>query len=328
MTKAISSSGESTVNGRISFSRIPEVMEIPYLLETQKLSYDEFLQINTPPDLREEKGLQEAFRSVFPIGTPSNPSTLEFVEYKFGTPKYGVRECIDRGMTYAVPLKVKLQLIVREADSESGQTEIRDIKEQETYMGEIPLMTEQGTFIINGAERVIVSQLHRSPGVSFSSGVHPNGRPIYSARIIPNRGAWIEFEIDINNLMWVMIDRRRKIPSTTFLRIFGLHRNDELIAEFFETEVIGLDDFGKGTTKVANLENYIGEEFIEEIIDSKSGKKLADPGTRITKKVIEQLKKFAVKKVHLTVAEAYREQLGRILAEDIVDKGTGERIGE
>ena len=328
MTKAISSSGESTVNGRISFSRIPEVMEIPYLLETQKLSYDEFLQINTPPDLREEKGLQEAFRSVFPIGTPSNPSTLEFVEYKFGTPKYGVRECIDRGMTYAVPLKVKLQLIVREADSESGQTEIRDIKEQETYMGEIPLMTEQGTFIINGAERVIVSQLHRSPGVSFSSGVHPNGRPIYSARIIPNRGAWIEFEIDINNLMWVMIDRRRKIPSTTFLRIFGLHRNDELIAEFFETEVIGLDDFGKGTTKVANLENYIGEEFIEEIIDSKSGKKLADPGTRITKKVIEQLKKFAVKKVHLTVAEAYREQLGRILAEDIVDKGTGEIIGE
>jgi DNA-directed RNA polymerase subunit beta len=330
MATRTAAKAKSSLSGvkRREFARIPEIMDMPYLLETQKLSYSEFLQLNVPPDVREEKGLQEAFQSVFPIRTPSNPSTLEFVEYNFGTPKYTVRECISRGMTFAVPLKVKLQLIVREADSDSGQTEIRDIKEQETYMGEIPLMTEQGTFIINGAERVIVSQLHRSPGVSFSSGVHPNGRPIYSARIIPNRGAWIEFEIDINNLMWVMIDRRRKIPATTFLRIFGVQLEGEIVKEFFDVESIDLDNFGKGSTKVASLEDYIGEEFIEEIIEPKGGKKIASPGTRVTKKIIDQLNKAEVKKVHLTVADAYEAQIGRILAEDVVDESSGEIIGE
>ncbi|MBI1785650.1 DNA-directed RNA polymerase subunit beta, partial [Candidatus Sumerlaeota bacterium] len=313
---------------RVSFARIEEIMEIPYLLETQKQSYTEFLQLNSPPDMREERGLQEAFKSIFPVRTPSNPSTLEFIEYSFGSPKYTVRECIERGMTYAVPLKVKLQLIVRETDPESGQTEIRDIKEQETYMGEIPLMTDEGTFIINGAERVIVSQLHRSPGVSFSTGVHPNGKPIYSSRIIPHRGAWVEFEIDIANLMWVMIDRRRKIPATTFLRIFGIHSDQQLVEEFFETETLELDNFGKGATKVADLENFMGEEVIEEIVAAKTGKKIADKGTRVTKKVIEQLKKAEIKAVHLTAADAYQAELGRILAEDIVDKDTGEIIGE
>lgn len=316
------------VNGRVSFARIPEVMEIPYLLETQKLSYSEFLQLNLPADAREDKGLQEAFKSIFPVRTPSNPSTLEFVEYSFGTPKYSVRECIDRGMTYAVPLKVKLQLIVRETDPESSQTEIRDIKEQETYMGEIPLMTEQGTFIINGAERVIVSQLHRSPGVSFSSGVHPNGRPVYSSRIIPYRGAWIEFEIDINNLMWVMIDRRRKIPATTFLRIFGVQSDEDIIKEFFTAEKLKLDVLGKGTTKVSELDRSVGEELIEDVIDPKTGKKLAGEGTRLTKKLIEQIKKADLKKVQLASTDAVSDQIGRILAEDVVDESTGEVIGE
>jgi len=316
------------INGRYSFSRIPEVMEIPYLLETQKQSYAEFLQMHVPPDLREDVGLQEAFKSVFPIRTPSNHSTLDFTEYSFGTPKYTVRECIERGMTYAAPLKVKLQLIVREAEGEGGQVEVRDIKEQEVYLGEIPLMTDQGTFIINGAERVIVSQLHRSPGVSFSSTIHPNGRPLYSARIIPNRGAWIEFEIDINSMMWVMIDRRRKIPATTFLRLFGVREDQELIHEFFQTETIALDNFDKGATKTPALEEYIGEEFIEDVIDAKTGKKIAGRGSRVTKKIIEQLKKADVKGVHLTVASAYDDRLGRILAEDVVDKSTGEIIGE
>src|ERR1043166_1400413 len=163
-----------TGNGRKDFANIPEVMAMPYLLETQKKSYEEFLQLNVPPDMRQGVGLQEAFTSVFPVTSPSTPSTLEFIEYSFGTPKYSVKECMDRGMTYAAPLKVKLQLIVRETNPETNETDIKDIKEQETYMGEIPLMTEQGTFIVNGAERVIVSQLHRSPGVSFSSAQHPN----------------------------------------------------------------------------------------------------------------------------------------------------------
>ncbi len=205
----------------INFSRIKEIMDIPYLLETQKRSYGEFLQLVVQPEAREIRGLQEAFLSVYPITCAGNPSSLQFVEYTFGTPKYNVKECLERGMTYAVPLKVKLQLIVREVNEETGDTEIRDIKEQETYMGEMPLMTDQGTFIINGAERVIVSQLHRSPGVSFASNLHPNGKTTYSARIIPYRGAWVEFEIDINNVMYVMIDRKRKMPATTFLRAFG-----------------------------------------------------------------------------------------------------------
>ncbi len=315
-------------NGRFSFARIPEIMEMPYLLETQKLSYSEFLQFNVPPDLRENKGLQEVFHSVFPIQAANNPSTLEFIEYGFGAPKYSVRECIERGMTYAVPLKVKLQLLIRETDEISGVTEVKDIKEQETYMGEIPLMTEQGTFIINGAERVIVSQLHRSPGVSFSKGLHSNGREIYSARIIPYRGAWVEFEIDINSLMWVMIDRKRKIPATTFLRAFGRHDDHDFVREFFNTETVALDDFSRGATKAADLENYVGEELIEELIDPKSGKKLAERGARVTKKLVEQVRKSEVKRIFLTVATAYEDLLGRIMAEDVVDTRTGEIIGE
>ena len=318
----------STGSGRYTFARIPEIMEMPYLLETQKLSYSEFLQLNVPPDLRESKGLQEVFKSVFPIQAPNNPSTLEFIEYNFGSPKYSVRECIERGMTYAVPLKVKLQLIIRETDEATGVTEVKDIKEQETYMGEIPLMTEQGTFIINGAERVIVSQLHRSPGVSFSTGLHSNGKEIFSARIIPYRGAWVEFEIDINNLMWVMIDRKRKISATTFLRAFGQHDDTDLVREFFKTESIALDDFSKGATKSTELENYIGEEMIEEVIDPKSGKKLAERGAKLTKKLAEQIKNSEVKKVFLTTADAYTELLSRILGEDVVDIKTGEIIGE
>ncbi|MCE5228600.1 DNA-directed RNA polymerase subunit beta, partial [bacterium] len=312
---------------RFTFARIPEQMEMPYLLETQKLSYSEFLQLNVPPDLRENKGLQEVFTSVFPIQAANNPSTLEFVEYSFGSPKYSVRECIERGMTFAVPLKVRLQLVIRETD-EAGVTEVKDIKEQETYMGEIPLMTEQGTFIINGAERVIVSQLHRSPGVSFSKGVHSNGKDIFSARIIPYRGAWVEFEIDISNLMWVMIDRKRKIPATAFLRAFGKHDDLDFVREFFTTEPVALDDFSRGATKATDLENFVGEEVIEEVIDPKSGKKLAERGARVTKKLVEQIKKSEVKKVFLTVADAYSDLLGRILAEDVVDTRTGEIIGE
>jgi DNA-directed RNA polymerase subunit beta len=319
---------QAKAEGRYTFARIAEPLEMPYLLETQKLSYSEFLQMNVPPDLRESKGLQEVFKSVFPVQAPNHPSTLEFVEYNFGSPKYSVRECIERGMTFAVPLKVKLQLIIRETDETTGVIEVKDIKEQETYMGEIPLMTEQGTFIINGAERVIVSQLHRSPGVSFSTSLHSNGKEIFSARIIPYRGAWVEFEVDINALMWVMIDRKRKIPATTYLRAFGQHDDAGLVREFFQTESIKLDDFSKGATKVTDLENFVGEELIEEVIDPKTGKKLAERGAKITKKLTEQLKNSETKKVFLTAAESYNEVLGRILAQDVVDTRTGEIIGE
>jgi len=316
------------VNGRVSFARIPEVMEMPYLLETQKESYRQFLQKDVPPDQRENIGLEEAFRSVFPISTQGNPSTLEFVHYELGLPKYDIRECIERGMTYAAPLKVRLQLIVRETNEETGQTEIRDIKEQEIYLGDIPLMTEHGTFIINGAERVVVSQLHRSPGVSFSSGVHPNGRTTYGARIIPYRGAWVEMEIDIYNVMWVMIDRKRKIPATTFLRAFGFEQDEKIASDFFELETIALDDFSKGMTKVSALEKFIGSEFVEDVVDPKDGKLLVERGAKVTRRAIEVLKKHKVKAVVLDTAEGYEHIIGRILGADVVDNSTGEILAE
>jgi DNA-directed RNA polymerase subunit beta len=317
-----------SVTGRLTFQRIPEIMDIPYLLETQKKSYADFLQFGMQPDTRQTKGLQEAYKSVFPVRASNNPSTLEFVEFSFGKPKYNVLECIERGMTYAAPLKVKLQLIVREENLETHEIEIKDIKEQDTYMGEIPQMTDHGTFIINGAERVIVSQLHRSPGVSFSSAIHPNGKTTYSARVIPYRGAWIEFEIDIYNVMYVMIDRKRRIPATTFLRAFGFESEEDIAQVFFAIEKIPLDDFKKGKTKVSNLEKYLGEEFIESVLDSKTKKVLIEEGAKVTKKSIEILKTSGIKSVSLTVAEGYEKILGRILACDIVDTHTGEILGE
>jgi len=317
-----------TVDGRAHFARIPEVMEMPYLLETQKESYKQFLQYNVAADQRQDIGLQEVFRSVFPISAPGNPSTLEFVQYDFGMPKYDIRECIERGMTYAAPLKVRLQLIVRETNEATGQTEVRDIKEQEIYLGDMPLMTPQGTFIINGAERVVVSQLHRSPGVSFSSGVHPNGRTTYGARIIPYRGAWVEFEIDPYNVMWVMIDRKRKIPATTFSRAFGFENDEQIASEFFQTETIALDDFSQGMTKITSLEKYVGSEFVENVIEPKLGTMLVEHGAKVTRRAIEVLKEHKIKAVALDTAEGYELILGRILATDIVDGSTGEILAE
>ncbi len=314
-------------SGRISFARIPETMEMPYLLETQKQSYAEFLQFESQPEQRGDQGLQEVFNSVFPIRTPADPSSLEFIEYTFGTPKYTVKECIDRGMTYAAPLKLKLQLVIRHENEDTGQTEIHDIKEQEVYMGEVPLMTDQGTFIINGAERVIVSQLHRSPGVSFSRSTHPNGKYTYSARVIPYRGAWVEFEIDIYGVMYVMIDRKRKIPATTFLRCFGYNDDSQMAKEFFEVEKIKLDDFKGGATLVKSLDQYLGVEFIETIRDEKN-KKIVESGAKVTKKAIEALKNAGVDRVHLTVAQGYEHLIGRILAGDVIDSDTGEIIAE
>ncbi len=315
-------------NGRLSFSRIPEVMEMPYLLETQKQSYADFLQYDVPTDQRDERGLHEVFNSVFPISAPPpDPSTLEFVEYTFGTPKYSVKESIDRGMTFASPLKVKLQLVVRELNEETTEAEIRDIKEQEVYLGEVPLMTEQGTFIINGAERVIVSQLHRSPGVSFSTATHPNGKLTYSARIIPYRGAWVEFEIDIYGVMYVMIDRKRKIPATTFLRAFGYNNDEKLADEFFETEWVKLDDFSAGITDVELLHEFLGVEYAETVHDD-GGKLIIERGQKVTKKSQAALKKAGVEQVQLSIGAAYDNLVGRVLAADIVDTKTGEIFAE
>ncbi|HWN57039.1 MAG TPA: DNA-directed RNA polymerase subunit beta, partial [Methylomirabilota bacterium] len=213
----------SNLRIRRSFGKIKKIIEIPNLIEIQKRSYDDFLQVGVATDDRADVGLQAVFKSVFPIKDFNETASLEFVSYELGTPKYDVDECHQRGMTYAAPLKVKIQLVIW--DVENGRRSIKNVKEQEVYFGEIPLMTGNGTFMVNGTERVIVSQLHRSPGVFFEHDkgrTHSTGKLLYSARIIPYRGSWIDFEFDPRDVLYVRIDRRRKFPATVLLRALGM----------------------------------------------------------------------------------------------------------
>ena len=215
---AISFTGRKRI--RKSFGRIPEVAPMPNLIEVQRSSYDHFLQMGVPPEQRGNVGLQEVFKSVFPINDFSERAQLEFVRYELEKPKYDVDECQQRGMTFAAPLKVTLRLVVWDVDEDTGSRSIRDIKEQDVYMGDMPLMTGNGTFIINGTERVIVSQMHRSPGVFFDHDkgkTHSSGKYLFAARVIPYRGSWLDFEFDAKDLVYVRIDRRRKLPATTLL---------------------------------------------------------------------------------------------------------------
>src|SRR5213078_4684456 len=215
---AISFNGKMRI--RKTFGRIPEVAPMPNLIEVQRSSYDHFLQMEVPPEQRASVGLQEVFKSVFPIRDFSERAQLEFVRYELETPKYETDECQQRGITYAAPLKVTLRLVVWDVDEDTGSRSIRDIKEQDVYMGDMPLMTRNGTFIINGTERVIVSQMHRSPGVFFDHDkgkTHSSGKYLFAARVIPYRGSWLDFEFDAKDHMYVRIDRRRKLPATTLL---------------------------------------------------------------------------------------------------------------
>ncbi len=213
------------------FGKMVEVAEMPNLIEVQKTSYDQFLQVAKPEGGRRDEGLQAVFSSVFPISDFSESSTLEYVDYHFEDPKYDVEECQQRSMTYAAPLKVTLRLIVFDVDEETGAKSVKDIKEQDVYMGDIPFMTENGTFIINGTERVIVSQMHRSPGVFFDHDkgkTHSSGKLLFAARVIPYRGSWLDLEFDAKDIMHVRIDRRRKLPATTLLYALGLTQEDIL----------------------------------------------------------------------------------------------------
>lgn len=210
---------------RKSFGRIPTIAVMPNLIEVQKYSYDQFLQVDEPVGGRPDQGLQSVFKSVFPISDFSESATLEFVKYEFEQPKYDVDECQQRGMTFAAPLKVTLRLIVFEVDEDTQAKSVKDIKEQDVYMGDLPFMTENGTFVINGTERVIVSQMHRSPGVFFDHDkgkTHSSGKLLFAARVIPYRGSWLDFEFDAKDIVFVRIDRRRKLPVTTLLYALGL----------------------------------------------------------------------------------------------------------
>src|SRR6056297_1006378 len=230
---------------RKDFGKLPEFMGIPYLLSIQIDSYNQFLQPSRKSDQRTETGLHAAFRSVFPIVSYSGSAALEYVDYRLGEPVFDVKECVLRGITYAAPLRVKVRLIIY--DKESSNKAVKDVKEQEVYMGEIPLMTENGTFVINGTERVVVSQLHRSPGVFFDHDkgkTHSSGKLLYSARVIPYRGSWLDFEFDPKDQVFARIDRRRKLPATVLLRALG-YDSEEILGMFFDFNAFKVEKDGE-----------------------------------------------------------------------------------
>ena len=305
---------------RKNFGKLPALMDVPYLLAIQVDSYRTFLQDGKTPKQREDLGLQAAFRSVFPIVSYSGNAALEFVEYHLGTPMFDVRECVLRGVTYAAPLRVKIRLMIY--DKESSVKAIKDIREQEVYMGEIPLMTENGTFIINGTERVIVSQLHRSPGVFFDHDkgkTHSSGKLLYNARIIPYRGSWLDFEFDPKDLVYVRIDRRRKLPATILLRALG-YSSDEILGMFFETNTIHVD--GEGYKLDLVPERLRGETALFDIVAK--GKIIVETGRRITARHIREIEKAGI--TQLDVPSEYL--VGKVIAKTLVNKGTGEIICE
>src|SRR5450755_2401095 len=234
------------------FGKIVEVAQMPNLIEVQKTSYEQFLQVVKPEAGRVDEGLQAVFSSVFPIKDFSESSLLEYVDYHFEDPKYDVEECQQRSMTYAAPLKVTLRLIVFDVDQETGAKSVKDIKEQDVYMGDVPFMTENGTFVVNGTERVIVSQMHRSPGVFFDHDkgkTHSSGKLLFAARVIPYRGSWLDFEFDAKDIIHVRIDRRRKLPATTLLYALGLTQ-EEILSYFYSKISFKRQKDGSWTTPV------------------------------------------------------------------------------
>ena len=302
---------------RKDFSKLPTVMDIPYLLGIQVDSYMQFLQEGIDVDERTHSGLHAAFRSVFPIASYSGNAALEYVDYRLGRPVFDVKECQSRSVTYAAPLRVKVRLIIY--DKDSSNKAIKDIKEQEVYMGEIPLMTENGTFVINGIERVIVSQLHRSPGVFFDHDkgkTHSSGKLLYSARVIPMRGSWLDFEFDPKDLVYVRIDRRRKLPVTILLRALGLSA-EEILDTFFDTDTFQITEDGYQLSLIAN--RLRGETAQFEIKDAK-GEVLVPEGSRVTARHIREMERRNLQA--LAVPAEY--VCGHRLAKDQVDEETGE----
>ena len=303
---------------RKDFGKLPHVMDVPYLLAIQLDSYKKFTQQGIPAAERGEHGLHAAFKSIFPIVSYSGNAALEYVDYVLGAPAFDVNECQLRGVTFSVPLRVKVRLIIY--DKDSANKSIKDIKEQEVYMGEIPLMTENGTFVINGTERVIVSQLHRSPGVFFDHDrgkTHSSGKLLYSARVIPYRGSWLDFEFDPKDLVYVRIDRRRKLPATILLRALGMSA-EEILDVFYDVNTFKVSK--EGTFSIELIPERLRGEVATFDICGKDGEVIVETGRRITARHIRQLEKSKLKE--LVVPVEYL--VGRALAKDVVDTKTGE----
>jgi DNA-directed RNA polymerase subunit beta len=330
---------------RKNFGRLEAAVEMPNLIEVQRTSYEQFLQRDIPRNERTDTGIQEVFKSVFPIKDFSERGTLEFVAYEFEAPKYDVEECQQRGMTYAAPLKVTLRLVVWDIDEETGARSIRDVKEQEVYMGDMPLMTGKGTFVVNGTERVIVSQMHRSPGVFFDHDkgkTHSSGKYLFAARVIPYRGSWLDFEFDAKDLAYVRIDRRRKLPVTTLLlaldneesaqkrikaaedgvpisasEIEGL-TPEEVLAYFYD--VVEFKRVKRGWITPFNAEMLRGVKLTSDLINGKTGRVAVEAGTKMTPRLLRQLAEKGMEEQLV----ADEELIGRYVANDIINVETGE----
>src|ERR1700728_3295641 len=306
------------------FGHIKEVAEMPNLIEVQKASYDQFLMVDEPPGGRLDEGLQAVFRSVFPISDFSGTSMLEFVRYEFEPPKYDVDECRQRGMTYAAPLKVTLRLIVFDIDEETGAKSVKDIKEQDVYMGDIPLMTMNGTFVVNGTERVIVSQMHRSPGVFFDHDkgkTHSSGKLLLAARVIPYRGSWLDIEFDAKDIVFARIDRRRKIPVTSLMFALGLD-GETILSTFYKK--IAYKRTKEGWRVPFDATRFRGYSTINDLIDADTGKVVLEAGKKLTVRGARQMQEKGLKALRLSDEEL----VGNYLAEDLVNPKTGEIYAE
>ncbi len=265
---------------RVNYGAASDATEMPNFLEVQLNSYNDFLQPFVPSSKRDKAGLHQIFSEIFPVTDVHENYSLEYVGYHLGPTRYTIDECRERNMTFAAPLRVTMRLISRQGEGE--EKEVKDIIEQDVYLGELPLVTEWGTFIVNGAERVVVSQLHRSPGVFFDEDIHPNGKRLFSARIIPYRGSWMEFSTDINDIMYLYIDSKRKLPVTVMLRILGYSTDDDIVNLFYEPVELNIS-----RKKDLNLE---GAYLAETIVDKETGEVLYSAGDPIEDTMIEKIK--------------------------------------
>ena len=306
---------------RKNFGKLPQIMDVPFLLAIQLESYERFLQAERSPAERLESGLHAAFKSVFPITSYSGNAALDYVSYRLGEPTFDVKECILRSATYAVPLRVTVKLVIY--DKESSNKAIKEIKEQEVYMGEVPVMTENGTFIINGTERVIVSQLHRSPGVFFDHDrgkTHSSGKLLYSARVIPYRGSWLDFEFDPKDAVFVRIDRRRKLPASVLMRALG-YDTEEILGMFFDTNTFHVKKDGYSLDLIPDR---LRGDIASFDLKDKKGKTIVEAGRRITARHVRLLEEAGIKR--LDVPSEYL--IGRTLAKSIIDENSGEVLAE
>ncbi len=308
---------------RVNYGKAIDILEVPDLIEIQKNSYDSFLQKDVPIEKRRIIGLEAAFRSVFPVLDYNETASIEYLSYSISKPKYGHRECLQKGITYSAPLKIKVKLHLWEKN-EDEQRKLKESREEEVYIGELPLMTETGTFIVNGTERVIVSQLHRSPGVYFSpdkTKTHSSGRLLYTARVIPSRGSWLDFEFDTKDNLHVRIDRRKKLPATVVLKALG-YSNEELLKIFYPVEEIKIIDKKAFTRKVSDI--LTGTKAFKEIINPDSNEVIIKKGGKITKGALKKLLQTNIKNIPISKEEI----IGRVNLNDVVDPETGEIIIE